>query len=1118
MKNTHNFPKPPTQTTYWLLGYSILMLCFWFIPPQLNYPWTEFLQLPINRFLLLITSSAIIWLVYEQLLSRRQRRIKPQKQHPDLIQQVRGAIRRLKTLKIAPPTILTKKSTQKKPLQQLPWLLAIGTPESGKTELLHKSGLNIILNKKNKTPSSNRYFECYATREAVIFDITEKLMPLDDTSHSSSLWQTFLQTCQRAHRPVFNGVIINLSIQQLTSVTTTHLNLLLAQHKKQLQLINQYLQKSIPIFISINHMDSLTGFNAFFGNLDAAGRDQAWGIALDQYQFSDINQLCERFDQKYDLLTQQLHDQLISKLHQEPHHKKRCTIEEYPLQMEAMKRPLARIMQYLSECFIDKNTLQLKGIYFTAAGNNTERIDRLLPAINKTFAITTELGSPAEQLNTYFARGLYTKIIFPSIWHQQLQMGWFYRYPNFRYACSLSLTSTLVITCTVIWTKQLSTNIQSVNTVNQNISQYIYQLSNNETGIKQTINGLDALSTAAKTLSKQPTSMLGIRIFKQQQLAELANIAYQNAVGAFLYHHLTATLEKIIANSGQDSAAQIYTGLKLYLQLIKHRPVDVKDFERWLSKNNTAFKSDSIQAKALRKHMQFFSNSSSTKIKINLPLIQQARQRLFDLPRNELALTMILQELAHDVPRREIPLQHINSMIPILTAKTNVIIPGIYSRESFASTYEQLIPKAAEMAMQGNWVTGKLIYAETIDMQQLMQQIADLYFEKYSTTWQTVLDELQLTSFTSYQHAIQVMDNFTKQNSPLYELLQIANYHTDVRYNDISTPISIKFQGIHKLFDAYGENSYFSMKSKIRKLQEIMATIANTPDHEKAAFVIAKQRMLSDQDDIFDELEYQAITLPAPLRQWVLKLNQSAWQLILNDARSYINTAWDKNVVDYYARNLQQYYPFDKNARKEIKLPEFNQFFAQLGIVDKFYLDYLAAFVDNDGGKLSWKKRNVSTLGGNNIFLANMQQMLGIRDTFFNQVPNQAQLEFTVQPLALQPIVKTSLFSVDEQQARFSHYAQVPQTFTWPSKQALHMTSLSIISIDGKQVKANQTGLWSLFRLLQQGEINPTQENNNVIVTFEIEGYGIQFEIMNNANQNPFNPQLFAGITLDRIV
>lgn len=1103
------FPKKLTPGTIWLSSYILLMIALWFLPKQFNTGWITFLHLPMNRFLLLLTTSALAWLVYEHILTKHQP--SESKLHPELTKELQALFSDLRRTKI-PDTY-----TKGKSLYQIPWLLALGTQESGKSDIYETCAFKRFQIKNFPTSSEKHFIACYVGHDAVIFDINIPIVNQEDRINTASICETFLQECRQSRRAGLNGVMINLSMQQLTSIPSHQLTHLLSWHKKTLDKINQTLRKPIPAFITINHMDSLGGFGAFFGHLDASQRDLPWGLELSQFQFSNINQLCERFDQQFDLLVQKLHNQLINKLHQEPQHSTRCSIKEFPLQMDAIKRPLARILQYISDCFISKHDLQLQGFYFTASGKITERIDRLLPAINKTFSLIPVEKTSIPQPNAYFIRGMFYHIILPALCEQQQSIRWIYYHPNFRYISSLGLASALIVTCTFLWTRQLSSSLESIDTVQHNLNEYLYQTKNDTISLHQTLANLNDLYAVMTTLSQYKTPSLSIPMLKQQNLIDLATTAYQAAVGRFIYSYLTKTLEQLLTNKTKPDAAQIYTGLKFYLQFIKQQPINPADFEQWLMTNNPIFAIDLNDSLALKQHITLFLSQKMPNIKLDLALIQGAREQLINLPRHELAMTIILEELVKKIPHREIPIAPINQVIPILMKKNNIIISSIYTKDGFKETCETLIPQAAKIASQGNAVTGKIPVDESLYTQEFIQRITDLYFQQYTQTWKNILDDLQIVPFNSYQHAIQIMDNFTKLNSPLYELLQIANYHTDVRYNDISTPISIKFQNLHGLFNSYGENNYYAMLAQIRKLQEILAAIANTPDHEKAAFVVAKQRMEKNEEDIFDEIEAFAITLPVPLQQWLLKLNQSAWQLVLNDARHFINHEWDQQIAAFYQEHLQPCYPFDNKARKEAKLAMFNQFFSQSGIVDKFYRQYLAPFIDDQDGAFHWKTRNAASLGNKTSFLMNLHKLLNLRDIFFSHIPTEATLEFTIQPIALQPVVKASIFSIDEQQARFSHYAQLPQTFRWSNSQALHMTSLAIIGIDGRQAKVSETGLWSLFRLLQQATITPTLEKNSTIVTFDIDGYGVEFEFLNNANNNPFAQGLFSGVTLEHI-
>lgn len=1103
MKAILDFLKRFAKPSCWVVAYLGFMILLWWLPPFLPDSWAEFLSSRLNRSLILLTTSAIIWLVYEYYLNRRQILAT---QPADLIQQFQVAMRTLKTKKIVSPFDASAKRAL-----HLPWLLTLGALDSGKVAIIRKAGLKSMADAK--ATQSGHYFEYYITREAVIFDTASKLMDCEDDQKAVSLWRGFLQNCRYYHRSLFNGVMIHLSIQQLMSAEPNQLKQILSHHKRQLQQLNQCLSKPTPTFICINHMDSISGFNAFFAGLDPKEHEQPWGILFEQSHFSDLNDLCERFDQQYDILVQKLHNQLVSKLHQEAQYDKRCLMTEFPVQIEAIKRSLARIVQYLSDCFINPKCLQLQGIFFTGTGESEERVDRLLSSLNKTFTLTTTAPNITDACTAYFIRGLYTQVIFPCIWQQQQQLNWYYRYPNFRYMASWGMASTTMILCIIIWTHQLSHNIQTIEAIQQDLSRYFNHIEQHGDSVSDRIQAMNNLARAVAKLAEPHAFSFKQSLFKHESLIELAAKAYEKTVEAFLYRYLTETLENILTHPQKNSGIEIYQGLRFYLQLIRHQTIDVLNFESWLQRNNSTFKLNAKQMLGLRQHLQNFSNDPNASINVNLPLIAKSREQLFNLPSDELALIILLLELAYEIPDREISLKNINQIAPVLTKKTNLVIPGIYSQEVFVTTYEKLIPQAANIAMKGNWVTGKI--NKPIPNSQFIQEITDLYTRKYLDTWKTMFEELQLRDFTSYQHAIQVMDNFTNQNSPLYELLQILNYHTDIKYHGMSTLISVKFQEFHQLFDSYRDNNLYSLTIKVNKLKNLITAIANAPNSEKAAFILAKNRMLSSHQDIFDELEYLAITLPSPLRQWVLHLTQSSWQLVMQDAQSYINHAWEQQIVAYFNQKIGPYYPFNLTAPSEIKWVEFNQFFSQAGIFDKFYLDYLAPFVAQENGQLLWRKRNNVALGKNPQFLLTVSRLLAIRDTFFTKIPHEASLEFIVQPLAFQPIVKTTWFNIDNQQAQFSHYTQVPQIFTWPGQQALHMASLAIISIDGKQVKMSETGLWSLFRLLQHGKLQATRESNSIIVTFELAGYGVEFELSNQTNHNPFAPQLFTDIVLD---
>ena len=81
----------------------------------------------------------------------------------------------------------------------------------------------------------------------------------------------------------------------------------------------------------------------------------------------------------------------------------------------------------------------------------------------------------------------------------------------------------------------------------------------------------------------------------------------------------------------------------------------------------------------------------------------------------------------------------------------------------------------------------------------------------------------------------------------------------------------------------------------------------------------------------------------------------SAWQVILQSTRNYINTAWSQQIVPYYTTNLSNAYPLFKKSTRDISIDKLNAFFVADGIADKFFSYYIKPFVNLDDVYWQWK-------------------------------------------------------------------------------------------------------------------------------------------------------------------
>ncbi len=1106
------------------IGYIIITLMIWFFLSNLPSEKLSLFTHPINRLLFIVALSAIIWFIYEQITSAISRN-KYKDFHPELFNRFNSIIlllKKLKTEKKASPLyadVIDKKIR----LYDLPWILTIGPAKTGKTTLLAQSGLSFLLTKKihqtSKKITSTQYYDWWATREAVIIDMAgSHVFSEDSESNDLNVWDEFLRLLQIKRRPAFNSIVFYLSIKQLSSLSQVEQNQLFSTFKKRLIEIQHILSKPIPFYIIFTQTDCLNGFYEYFRQTNTEQLEKPWGIQFAKKHISCRQKLLESFDAEFETMLLHLHDQIIEKLHHEPNHDIRCLIEEFPLQLETFKKPIARLLQYLGNLTTGEESTRIQGIFFTACGQKKVAIDRLLTPMSNSFELALLQRQQLQSEHaTYFVKGLYNEVIFPQIWKNYLLPGTPYISANTRNILSTSTAVGLIIACTFIWSHEFSSNIQSLSKVEQTISNYyLNQHASLSSDLNSSVQALSSLKQAQDFLQHEKFPWLLKQKFfiKKDNLQQLVKETYQKAIVIFLHQQITESLLTEINKKATTNSEHLYETLKIYLSFNQRKRLNINSLTTWLQKYN---KNENKTIQQLKEHLQLLETQNYPAVDINPSLIYAARNALSNIPKAELAIIILKNELTTANPDQVFSLANINKTVATVKDPTaSIVIPSIYTHDSFLHAYEKMIPMAVSITMQGNWVTGEY-QSNNMSYQELIKQTNDLYFSEYIKMWEDVLNQLQIESFSSFKHAIQVLDNIAKPDSSLQKLLKTIYYQTNVTYNSINTPISIKFQSLQKLFEQTQEKSITAVNTNLLKLQDLLAHITNTPNNQAAAYQIARQRMQdSKQYDIFDIIETQAITMPEPLRSWLMQINQNSWKLILSNAKIHVHQAWQQKVLPYYITRIKDRYPLEPTAKSEIRPNDFAEFFGPAGKIDSFYLSYLAPFIDKSQQGLHWHRRNGEHLPVSDNFLNQIARSINIKNVFFPNDPRSLQIQFAINPLVLQPMVKSLQFDLDNQHITFSKNSNTAISLNWPGKQPLHIASITLTNMDGKQLKKTETGTWSWFKLLGLANLEE-KEGNNIIATFDLDGYGAKCEIESDYAINPFSLALLPNLKLTEI-
>ncbi len=174
--------------------------------------------------------------------------------------------------------MLTLKATKVR-IYDLPWVLLIGEPQSGKTTTLRESGLDFPLGKDSLSGAGGTVnCDWWFTNEAVILDTAGRFTMPVDTAPDREEWLSFLKLLA-THRPrcPINGVIVTIPATSLLQDSPETLKAKALTIRDKLQELVSTLGIEFPVNIMVSKLDLVYGFAEFCASLSAEERKQALG-------------------------------------------------------------------------------------------------------------------------------------------------------------------------------------------------------------------------------------------------------------------------------------------------------------------------------------------------------------------------------------------------------------------------------------------------------------------------------------------------------------------------------------------------------------------------------------------------------------------------------------------------------------------------------------------------------------------------------------------------------------------------------------------------------------------------------------------------------------------------
>jgi type VI secretion system protein ImpL len=310
-----------------------------------------------------------------------------------------GAIRDLKSSRLG--------RAGRDALYLLPWYAIIGPSGAGKTTALRNSGLRFPSmrnqdNLKVKGVGGTRNCDFWLTNDAVLLDTAGRWSTQDEDQHE---WLGFLSLLRkhRARKPL-NGLIAAIGIGDVVNASEAEIDALAQRMRDRLEEVTNELRVSIPVYVLFTKCDLLEGFVEMFGGLRATEREQILGFTVPLSRADAAAH--ELFDEHFDELSETLSSASLTRMGEERAVRARQLVHAFPGQFGAARRNLGRFVSQLFESNVYRDSMPLRGVYFSSGTQEGRPFSLLLQP-----RAEADAAGVVDQKG-YFLRELFMHVIF----------------------------------------------------------------------------------------------------------------------------------------------------------------------------------------------------------------------------------------------------------------------------------------------------------------------------------------------------------------------------------------------------------------------------------------------------------------------------------------------------------------------------------------------------------------------------------------------------------------------------------------------------------------------------------------------------------------------------------
>ena len=1013
-----------------------------------------------------------------------------------------------------------------------------------------------------------RNCDWWFTNNAVLIDTAGRYTTQEsDADTDNAGWLGFLGLLKkyRKRQPI-NGAMIAISLSDLLmqdeETQASHARAV----RRRLNELREKLGVRFPVYVLFTKADLIAGFSEFFDNLGKEDREQVWGFTLPLDATKDESSPIAAFDSEFALLLGQLNAQSLERMQVETDPQRRSMIAGFPSQVAAMRAVARNFLGEVFQDNRYQHRHMLRGIYFTSGTQEGTPIDRLMLGMARTFGIGRQaIGSGQGQGRSYFLTRLFEGVMFPEAGLVSADDKVERRYRWTKRAAIAATVVVAVLTGT-LFTRSYLGNEELIAQASTHVDSY-QQLSSTLPGSPVGDTDLPPVIDALNILRDMPTNpaagdpdperRLTYGLYQGEVIGTQAAQTYRAALNQRLLPRLLLRLEEQITGN-VNNPDLLYEALKIYLMLGLEGPMNAQLVKEWMDIDWSITYAGPSRAQLrddMAFHLDALLSQPMNKIALNGPLVEQVQGILSEMPLAQRVYNGIINSpSATSLPKWRITEAGGPAVTRVLVRSSgkplNDGVDGIFTYDGFNDVFLGEALGVAKRIQSESWVLGPRGVAEQTEaaLTALSRDVLDLYYNDFISAYDGILGDIDIIPIESLSHAVEVTNVLSGPTSPIVNLLTEISKETSLteergslipggdainegvgRIAEIEARSSLSIQG-EILLDALRRSSGQGTNGEparepgqyVQERFQWLHDLVARPEGQDSQLDL----LIGTLQEVYQELnkmsfsgiaaqpteggtasqrfQQAAARIPGPLERWAKQITTSSTGITADGTRSSINAAWQSNVLPFCTQALENRYPFNRRARADVAMADFSKLFAPGGMIDAFFQQNLAKFVDTRSRPWTWKQVNDVDLGISPAVLEQLQYAAEIRDAFFAGGP-QPQVQFQITPEALDPKADSVQLTIGSQNVIFETRRpnNTPVAITWPGEVGLAGVVFQPNLSNGESQLAKD-GPWAFFRLLDAAEIRRTNVSDRKRVIFNVSGRIAIFQMQSGSVVNPF--------------